>query len=725
MWAAPGSPGSIIPAEAESDITDVVFASRAALALKSDGTLISWQTPYIGELDIPPEARSDVKAIAAGEYHFVALKTDGHVVAWLPYGPYSASQNGTIVPAGLSNVTAIAAGRGFSVALNTDGGIVAWGDLRTNTPPEFQTGITAIAAGTEIICLKRDGTVAPFPYSSSPVPNGLTGVTAISHGDYWTMALKSNGEVVVWGSDHWHRGLSAVTNIPINARSEVIAIAAGQRKAAVIKADGTIVSWGEYLLETVGLVPPATLNGTIKISMGRAVPTSAFIVRVTPPDSFISQPTSTVAKVGEYVEFTATATGFPHRYQWLRDGVPIIAATNVYYRFLVTDTNQSGHYSVAVSNHLGRIESQAAVLAAKEAVGGTLIAWPSQYKPAPTQYSLPPPGLAGVVASSGIYALLNNGSVVSWFDHIALRPNKITLAAKSGVTAIASGWFHLLALKNDGTVLAWGDSPATNAPPGLSSVVAIAAGNDVSAALRQDGTLLIWGGTFNGQTSVPEHIQGKVASVAIGGEHVLALLRDGTLIAWGKNNSGQVDIPAEAQAGIRAISAGGIHSVAVKEDGRVVAWGHNFHGQCNVPPELSDVQAVAAGSSMTAALKKDGTVVVWGEIRSPDYTLNYIPATVPEGLHNVTAISCWGDKFIAILGDGTYQGLQVSPFGSRVILTWPTNFVDAVLQSATSLTPPVSWENWPASPSAIGKQFSITNQVSKDKNFFRLYRTQD
>ena len=51
-------------------------------------------------------------------------------------------------------------------------------------------------------------------------------------------------------------------------------------------------------------------------------------------------------------------------------------------------------------------------------------------------------------------------------------------AGLSGVAAIAAGEYHSLALKNDGTVVAWGGngSGQTTVPPGLSGVAAIAAG---------------------------------------------------------------------------------------------------------------------------------------------------------------------------------------------------------------------------------------------------------
>src|SRR5687767_3244865 len=57
----------------------------------------------------------------------------------------------------------------------------------------------------------------------------------------------------------------------------------------------------------------------------------------------------------------------------------------------------------------------------------------------------------------------------------------------SGMTC---GSYHSLALKQDGTVVAWGQ---TSVPAGLSNVVAVAAAADNSLALKSDGTVVGWG----------------------------------------------------------------------------------------------------------------------------------------------------------------------------------------------------------------------------------------
>jgi hypothetical protein len=86
------------------------------------------------------------------------------------------------------------------------------------------------------------------------------------------------------------------------------------------------------------------------------------------------------------------------------------------------------------------------------------------------------------------------------------------------VTAIAAGLWHALALKADGSVIAWGTDKNGEAivPGGLADVVAIAAGTDHSVALKSDGTVVTWGSNSHGQRLVPGGFT-RVSAIAAGG----------------------------------------------------------------------------------------------------------------------------------------------------------------------------------------------------------------
>jgi hypothetical protein len=75
----------------------------------------------------------------------------------------------------------------------------------------------------------------------------------------------------------------------------------------------------------------------------------------------------------------------------------------------------------------------------------------------------------------------------------------------SGYSPLAGGYWHSLALKADGTVVAWGlnDFDQTSVPAGLTDVVQVAAGEYHSLALKADGTVVAWGHNGTGQATVP------------------------------------------------------------------------------------------------------------------------------------------------------------------------------------------------------------------------------
>ena len=186
-------------------------------------------------------------------------------------------------------------------------------------------------------------------------------------------------------------------------------------------------------------------------------------------------------------------------------------------------------------------------------------------------------------------------------------------ASATPAIAIAAGSQHSLALKADGTVVAWGTNQygQTNVPASATPATAIAAGSQLSLALKADGTVVAWGRNLYGQLTVPASATPATA-IAAGDFYGLALKANGSVVGWGDNVYGQTNVPGSAAPAI-AIAAGSDHSLALKANGTVVAWGRNIHGQLNVPASAMPATAIAAGRYYSLALKANGSVVGWGD----------------------------------------------------------------------------------------------------------------
>nr|WP_225412355.1 hypothetical protein [Stigmatella hybrida] len=257
---------------------------------------------------------------------------------------------------------------------------------------------------------------------------------------------------------------------------------------------------------------------------------------------------------------------------------------------------------------------------------------------------------------------------------------------------------HVLALRRDGTVWAWGsnrrgelgrgmtsESGAPQPVPGLHGVTAIAAADGHSLALRRNGTLWGWGdngdstlGTGTGRRSLPGLAVGlgQVRELTSNMIHVLAVREDGTVWTWGNVNRlspGQPYVAAAARieglSGVVSASAGPEHSLAVREDGTVWAWGDNFSGQLGngtlvsnpspMPVQgLTGIVAVAAGSTHSLALRADGTVWGWGsnwagQSSGEPSEDNAMTPTQVQGLSGVVSIRTGMDLSVAVRGDGS------------------------------------------------------------------------
>lgn len=314
----------------------------------------------------------------------------------------------------------------------------------------------------------------------------------------------------------------------------------------------------------------------------------------------------------------------------------------------------------------------------------------------------------------------------------------------SQITAVVA-YSHNLALKTDGTVWAWGrndygqlgdGTTIQRSIPiqvmGLSHVIAVAVGRQHSLALAQDGTVWAWGYNFYGQLgdgsttdrSIPAPVQGlhDVKEIAGGGFHSLALKADGTVLTWGYNANGQlgdgthadrsVPVPISGLEPMRAIAGGKVYSLALAQDGTVWAWGCNGDGQLGngtttdqstptLVPGLSSVRILAAGDSSSIAVTSDGAFWAWGNNSSGQLGVTTVTNhSIPIQVQNL-------DRIRAIAG-GVYHNLALRQDGT--VWAWGNNFNGQIGDrrvSASSFPVPVTLDG-AAAAVAAGSSHSLS-----------------
>ncbi len=287
-----------------------------------------------------------------------------------------------------------------------------------------------------------------------------------------------------------------------------------------------------------------------------------------------------------------------------------------------------------------------------------------------------------------------------------------------GVTFVAVGGQHSVAVRIDGTVWTWGNNYAgalgigddksvirtrktttLNQVAGLAGVAIVAAGGSSNLALRRNGELWAWGSNAHGclgdgtteNRRSPVRIRGLagVNAIAMGINLALAIDSAGSVWAWGQNDSGQVGdgttkdrhtpvrvrgVGRKDRKAVAVAVRGSQYPIALCEDGTVWEWGvrrrlDNWRRrQVITTPQrvsgLANIVAIAADSGHLLALDRDGTVWAWGnnhggQLGDGTTTDRWRVAKVAD-LTDVIAIAAGSSQSFAVRSDGT-----VWAWGSR------------------------------------------------------------
>lgn len=381
------------------------------LALKPDGSLYSDDNVY------PVPALTGVTKIAAGNYHAIARKSDGTATAW----GYNISGQGSI-PAGLGQVLAIGAGSMFSAAVRADGTVTAWGEAffgATAVPPNIGNAVDLRCGIRHTLVLRTDGTVTAFgqlsPAMNVPRSIGQVSRTVTNANNSFqsgnTLVVREDGLISAWGS-----GLSIDPNI-----GPVAEAAVGYVGAIARRTDGTVWS-ADYN-------PPANTNPVISVAAGdtfyAAVKANGTVVTWGQSGNVPSVPTS----VGAAVEVDANS------------GFVIAKRTNGSLAVFGT-SGTPGAPPTSLTTALDFSAGRSHALAQRP--DGTLVGWPSTHSGAQIPADL---GVVRAFKANAIsVAVRSDGRVVQWGGVYATTPPPPTLPP---VISISASEQNIVAIVDD------------------------------------------------------------------------------------------------------------------------------------------------------------------------------------------------------------------------------------------------------------------------------------
>jgi alpha-tubulin suppressor-like RCC1 family protein len=322
-------------------------------------------------------------------------------------------------------------------------------------------------------------------------------------------AASPSGYVIEWG---WDPG-RAIPHAPKLVCSNAIAVSAGMSHSLAVISDGTVFGWGGDLCGAASGIArsePVAANGNWIVRLNGHILSNVIAVAAT---HYFS--------LGFKRDGTVVTWGWNYVPKDLTNAVSIAAAG-------LLNAAVRGDGTVVEWVSQKSAPDYPELVSIPELTNVVSIAVGESYH-----------GTRNV-------ALRKNGTVVNWGGE-SIHKDATPPVGLSNVIQIAAGSSHSLALKSDSTVVGWGwnkvgqaiGTPTTNSSDGLNffaagqvriggqiltNITSIAAGRGYSMALKSDGSVVAWGRMVNElyPVSVPVSLSNVVA-IAAGDNFCLAI----------------------------------------------------------------------------------------------------------------------------------------------------------------------------------------------------------
>lgn len=249
------------------DWAEVFGRSSMNAGIRTNGALYTWGNGGFGQLGLGDRTTvsspvqvgtlTNWKQVGVGvSNHMVAVKTDGTLWAWGFNSVGQLGQGNTtyysspVQVGALTNWKQVSASFQATHAIKTDGTLWAWGS-------DSASGVLGIGQSSAL-------------YSSPVQVGSLTNWKTVMTGNYFVLAIKTDGTLWSWGGNTaGELGLGDTTNrsspVQVGALTNWKYVASNGQSTAAIKTDGTLWSWGINTFGQLGLNDTTSRSSPVQV----------------------------------------------------------------------------------------------------------------------------------------------------------------------------------------------------------------------------------------------------------------------------------------------------------------------------------------------------------------------------------------------------------------------------------------------------------------------------